>query len=449
MNEVTSKNIETVTGALEEYLQRIIQTTQFNLQDFVNFMEPKFTEAGYRDLPRQGKNNILIILDALGIGDFMWKTAVIREIRRVYPNANIRLVMYPAAAVMAETCPYIDELILNPANPTEVDFLKIFQHNVQFTRKLLTERTDICFAFTYYLCTPLLMYMSGARERISYAFEDDTRNWPDVSAAPNLNFSPIKRQHLNSLATISVPQFLYGGHNVDISLAPLEYLLRAPVAKRDMEVWQTPFDMNVARNMIQGRSGKIYALAMGGNTLNKHYPPEKYARLMEMILAEEPDATFAVIGGGRNDLISTQILQNAAPEIYSKNVISLVNKVTYRQTAAVLSLCNMYIGNDTGSMHIAAAVKIPCLAVFCYPVDAIYTRVSATNTSYPYHVPNVIVQPEHALPECANDIFSHYGCKATNTVHCISQITPEKVFEGFHLLKERAAEKNIEPLRIH
>ena len=51
MNEVTSKNIETVTGALEEYLQRIIQTTQFNLQDFVNFMEPKFTEAGYRKPP--------------------------------------------------------------------------------------------------------------------------------------------------------------------------------------------------------------------------------------------------------------------------------------------------------------------------------------------------------------------------------------------------------------
>lgn len=51
MNEVTSKNIETVIGALEEYLQRIIQTTQFNLQDFFNFMEPKFAEAGYRTPP--------------------------------------------------------------------------------------------------------------------------------------------------------------------------------------------------------------------------------------------------------------------------------------------------------------------------------------------------------------------------------------------------------------
>ena len=79
--------------------------------------------------------NVLIILDAVGVGDFMWKTSVLREIRRVYPTAKIRLVMYPAAAVMAETCPYVDELILNPANSGEVDFLKLFQYNAQFARR--------------------------------------------------------------------------------------------------------------------------------------------------------------------------------------------------------------------------------------------------------------------------------------------------------------------------
>lgn len=166
-----------------------------------------------------------------------------------------------------------------------------------------------------------------------------------------------------------------------------------------------------------------------------------------MILSEEPSATFVIIGGGQNDLISAQILKNAAPEIYAKNIIDLTNKINYRQTAAVLSLCDMYLGNDTGSMHIAAAVKLPCLAVFAFPKDAPSRRVAATKTSYPHNVPNVIVQPERALPECANDIFNHYGCKA-NAVHCIAQIVPEKIFEGFHRLKERAKENNIETLYL-
>ena len=190
----------------------------------------------------------------------------------------------------------------------------------------------------------------------------------------------------------------------------------------------------------------------------KRYPPEKYARLLEMILDEEPSAMFVILGGGQWDLQSAEIIKDVAPKIYEENVIDLTNKLTYRQSAAVLSLCDMYIGNDTGTMHLAAAVKCPTLTPYYFAEDL--PKISPDDDIIRFFfsrdVPNVFVRPEHALPECmeahvkgqAKYVSSNYGCTA-NVPHCITQIAPETLFKGFHLLKERIAQGNCEPLYIY
>lgn len=447
---MNKKNIDDVISGLEKYLQHMNDTKQVNIQEFMNFMEPIFKNAGYREKNISAQSNILIILDAVGVGDFLWKTGVLREIRRIYPDANIRLVMHPAAKVIAETCPYVDEIIINPPQFNFTDFIGMFKQNIEVAKKLLTEKTDICYAFTYYHHTPLLMYMSGAVERISYKFEeDDTINWPDSSASPHLPYMPLKRSHLNLLSTVSVPQFLNGGHNVDISFAPLDYILKTPVSKRNMEVWLTPLDKNVAKNILADKSKKYFALAMGGNTLNKHYPPENYAKLIQKILREEKNSMFVILGGGNWDLQSAEIFKNNLPtEIYKNNVIDLTDKLNYRQSAAVLSLCKIYIGNDTGLMHIAAAVNVPVLTIFCIPADLPEHKITTALTCYPYNVPNVIVQPAKSLPECAEiKIHYFYGCKSAKS-HCITQVKVETVFKGYKLLKDRISKNIVEPIYI-
>lgn len=189
----------------------------------------------------------------------------------------------------------------------------------------------------------------------------------------------------------------------------------------------------------------------------KHYPPEKYARLLELILQEEPSAMFVILGGGQWDLQSAEIIKNVAPKIYEEKVIDLTNKLTYRQSAAVLSFCDMYIGNDTSTMHMAAAVKCPVLSPNAFAEDLPKNLDDDIIYLYsPYNVPAVVVRPEHSLPECmeahvkgqAKYVPLNYGCTA-NAPHCITQIAPETLFKGFHLLKERIAQGNCEPLYIY
>lgn len=443
MSEVTNENIATVTGALEEYFQRIVQTAQFNLQDFFNFMEPKFIEAGYRATPARTGGNILIIHDA-GVGDFILQSGAIREIRRLYPDAHITLVVVANSVALAEFCPYVDEVIVNPKQYLRGDFVGMYRQNVELARILLQTKFDVCYIFACWFEAYLLMYMSGARTRVTvstYIDDEDERRYLTQQLMPC--------SHLIKLATHIVPRDRRTMHRVDLNFALIDHTLHMPVKNRRLEVWYTPLDKSVAQSILKDAAGPIYALCMGGSHPRKIYPPEKYAKVLEMIFAAEPDATFVIIGGGQMDLKSAEVLKNAVDAKYASKIIDLTNKTSYRQSAAILALCNMYIGSDTGTMHLAEAVKCPVIEVNAYPADLKIPDGDNPKVFYPYGVPSVLVQPAHALPECAKNPNSAYGCTVVHEAHCIAQITPKKIFEAFKLLKGRIAEKNTEPLYLH
>ncbi len=276
----------------------------------------------------------------------------------------------------------------------------------------------------------MVSYISGAKIRFTHRMPDEVSN-------------ELQRSVM-TLANRLTPTFDYSRHMIDIGFSLLDKNLYMPIENRELEIWYTPVEFAGARELTKNLSHPLYAICLGGNGMYKHYPPEKYAKVLQMILDEEPPANFVLIGGGEQDLKSAEILKNEVPEIYEKNILDLTNKISFRQSAAVLKFCDMYIGNDTGSMHAAAVAKIPVLEVSCSPGDLPENRDDIIRICNPRGVPCVIVQPEHALPECAvTEPYEPYGCRVRNDKpHCIAQISPEKIFKGWHILRERA-EKNI------
>lgn len=446
MREVKKSDIELVINGLEEFLKIISEKRVFTFEELVNFMEPKFAEAGYREkysfTNPPGQTEILILHD-VGAGDFILQSAAIREIRRIYPAARITLVVSQQAFQLAEFCPYVDEVILNEQNCVYADFLEVYQWNLNPARKLLERRFDICFSFTHTLITATLMYMCGAKTRVAHLFASQEEQWNYFSDAP-LSLA------ISRLATHAYPLYFYGSHVVDACLAFVDHTLSAPVTNREIEVWFSPFDRGAARRTVQDFSRPVYALCPGSFGRIKHYPPEKYAKVLEMILAEEPTATFVLIGGGQQDLNSAEILKNSAPEIFEKHVQNFIGKLNMRQSAAILNFCDAYIGNDTGNMHAAAALKCPVLVIFPFPADLPKKPTDGLRAFRPYKVPSVVVQPAHALGECKiNEPYITHGCRAYNFPHCIATIEPEKVFEGFKILKEQIRANASEPIYIH
>ena len=438
MGEVKQSDIDLVVNALTNFFHQSIQRQNFNLDEFLNVMESTFQEAGYRE-PQGGgdeKTNILIMHDD-GVGDFIMTSSAIREIRRIYPDAYITLMVFPRSHSMAECCPYVDELLLClPSNDDWANILSSYLWAVDFAKILLRRRFDICYCFSHYGYSALLMYMSGAKIRISRNFY--------IKGKGDMDNPVYDIYHL--LSTDSVPRQDING--VDHFLALIEHVLHARVTNRDLEAWYTPFDKTVAKMALLNVKRPIYALCMGSTSPKRKYSPEKYAKLIEMILDEDSMVTIVILGGGEADLRYFEIFINALDERFYNRVLNFTNRLTYRQSAAVLSMCEMYIGNNTGTMHIAAAVKCPVLQPNCCPADLPDQSLRDTQSTSPYRVPSVLVQPKHALPECAvNEPYHSYGCRA-EIPHCITQIAPETIFKGFHLLKERIAQNKIEPLYI-
>ena len=446
---VPKKDIDLVVDGLNKYFMHMTQMEEFSPLEMKESMEPIFTAAGYRHKVKlqnvagvKYTTNILLIHDS-GLGDFIALSATIRETRRLYPKAHISLIVTSNAEVLAEHCPYVNEIIVNEAKFNPTNIVEMYGWNAQFAKKLLVHRFDVCYAFNNNASSVLLGYMSGAKELVALKFGADTNY---IFAVPN----GIHCYHLALLITIEVPHKLHGYHMTDLLLGYLDYTMHAPIDNRELEVWYTPIDLNFVKNLINFNGAqKIYALAMGGSVPIKRWQPYNYAHLVMEIAGRESQISFVIIGGGQLDAQYSEAFRKTVGEnFWNEYILDLTNKINYRQNVALLSLCDMYIGNDTGAMNAAAAVKVPCLVTCCFPADIIMDdNVSIPKSWYPYHVPSVIVQPEHALSECKQSP-SAYGCRIYNMPHCITQITVEKMLEGYETLKQRIADNNIEPLFI-
>lgn len=110
---------------------------------------------------------------------------------------------------------------------------------------------------------------------------------------------------------------------------------------------------------VGGAAGKfrLIALAPGTNMATKRWPREHFERVVQGLIA-----TYGVIpvvfGGAEERELGEWLIERWSSGINAAGELSV------RQGVAVLQCCEMYLGNDTGTMHMAVAAGIPCVAIF-------------------------------------------------------------------------------------
>ena len=102
---------------------------------------------------------------------------------------------------------------------------------------------------------------------------------------------------------------------------------------------------------------KVIAICPGSKMQSKRWPKERYIELGKM-LHELTDASFVVIGGQEESELADDIISHWIGYGFSCCGASI------SQTAGILKRSLAYCGNDTGSMHLAALLGIPCVAIF-------------------------------------------------------------------------------------
>ena len=125
-------------------------------------------------------------------------------------------------------------------------------------------------------------------------------------------------------------------------------------------VWTSPEDRALAGHLLPaGRP--IIALGPTANWTGKVWPPERFAALAnslrDTILPGARVAVFAGPGPFEAELAAP--LLAAVPE-----AIDLTGQLTLSEAAACLARCALFVGNDSGLMHLAAAAGAPTLGLF-------------------------------------------------------------------------------------
>ena len=99
------------------------------------------------------------------------------------------------------------------------------------------------------------------------------------------------------------------------------------------------------------------AIAPGSKMPAKIWPSERFAVVVSRLI-EQFDVWPIVVGGTEDRVVGEELLRAWGRGYVAAGELSL------RASAAALSRCRLYLGNDTGAMHLAVAVRVPCIAVF-------------------------------------------------------------------------------------
>ena len=216
------------------------------------------------------------------------------------------------------------------------------------------------------------------------------------------------REGARGFYDIIVPRASFHTHAVDWYLAVLK-ALNVPV--HDNFTWLPPRPVVAAsvRQKWQPENTRWITLQPGARWLNKRWPVEYYAELVKKLAPTYPDFRFAILGSETDKGLGETLLR-AAPD----RCLDLTGRISLPEMIEWIRLSELMISNDTGPMHVAAALGKPLVAIFG-PTEPRRTG--------PWHQLNDVVQT-HALP-CVPCMKSH--CHYPKPIECLRTISPETI----------------------
>ncbi len=317
--------------------------------------KPFFYKMGkQKTIPTFNRSSIkrVLVIRLDEIGDVAMNTSFLRELRHNLPDAEITLLVKPVAYNLMELCPYVNEVLTFKCTKWHTWKLQYFVQSIKFARRhLWTRRFDIAIIprwNTDHSSATFLAYFSGAPWRVGY------------SENVNIDKKQLNRGFDRLLTLVLQDNSLK--HEVEHNMDVLR-LLGFEINDDGLEVWLGKEDETFAKEIFDEHGVRPNDLIIGlgpsgGNSVLKQWPVERFAKL-GLWLQEEYNTRLIIFGGPDEKQMGLEI-----ENMLGQTTINMVGKTSLRQMAALLKQCDFYLGNDTGPMHIAAAVGIPVIALF-------------------------------------------------------------------------------------
>ncbi|MFC1510735.1 lipopolysaccharide heptosyltransferase II [Candidatus Omnitrophota bacterium] len=281
------------------------------------------------------KNILVVRTDR--IGDVILTSPSLKVLRRTYPEARITVLMRPFTKELLVDNPYIDEILLDDREHNPDGFFG-FWRLVSLIRE---KNFDLAINYHTKKRTNLLCFLAGISERIGY--KDKKFGFlltKQIKDERHLGLKHEAQYCLDLLQHIGVTDFDCELH-VSVTREAKEWMDRVCVENK-IDADQT-----------------LIALHPGASDPAKRWPVQRFAELMEGLIERFPKARFILIG----DRVCYQLVR----DIVSDTKVPLINMAgvtTVGQLVALINHSVLLVSNDSGPVHIAAALNKPVVSLF-------------------------------------------------------------------------------------
>jgi lipopolysaccharide heptosyltransferase II len=166
------------------------------------------------------------------------------------------------------------------------------------------------------------------------------------------------REGARGFYDLAVPRKSFHTHAVDWYLAVLP-ALGVPVHKNFQWLPERPEIAAAINSKFKTQNSKLILLQPGARWKNKRWPAEHFAGLVRALAGKFPAARFGILGDP-GDRPLGEIISQAAPE----RCLNLCGATSLPEMIEWIRRCDLLITNDTGPMHVAAALGRPLVALF-------------------------------------------------------------------------------------
>lgn len=273
------------------------------------------------------------------VGDAVMQIPAMRELRRAFADAHITLYTRSWARGIFEDADFVDEILTFEKGDSVFRQAKLWRE----------KKFDLAILFTNSFESALVAKFGRAKQRIGYATEN--RGFLLTKSVPVPDWKNSRHEifyYLNLVAEAQKSIF----DSTTVSETEPQFDLKISAARKEKA---REF---LAENGVD-LSKKIVALCAGStNSRAKRWQTESYAKLNDL-LQENLNAEIILIGAKDELDVSEKVITESKIK-----PILLTGKTTLAELAAVLSVCDLLVSNDTGPAHIAAALGTKTLVIF-------------------------------------------------------------------------------------
>lgn len=283
----------------------------------------------------------ILVMKYFGMGSILLASPLLRALRQQHPEATISFLTFASNRSIVERLKLVDRVYLLRTDSL-LNFVGDLARNLWQIR---CERYDVTIDMEFFAkFSTIMTYLSGSPKRIGYFLR---QIWRGDLLTDHIYYNHFK--HITEIfAALATP----------LGVTVTDYSLTPPAISQAEQASAT--EVLAAHGISNEQPLIAFNVNASDLSYERRWPKEQF-RALALALAKEVSATIIFVGGDGDAAYVAEVLAGLPRH---ERIINLAGKTSLGELLAIIRRCALFITNDSGPLHLAAAYEIPTVSFF-------------------------------------------------------------------------------------